>query len=136
MHVTRVRGGGKMPIGPPARSFRDRLPWNEGTDMIVTTTATVENANIVEYVRIVAGETVIGINMFKDIGAGFRNIVGGRSEGYEREIGGAREAALGEMVQRAIELGANGVVGVDIDYESVGQGMMMVTASGTAVRFG
>ncbi|SJM57676.1 virulence cluster protein B VclB [Actinomycetales bacterium JB111] len=104
--------------------------------MIVTTTATVENANIVEYVRIVAGETVIGINMFKDIGAGFRNIVGGRSEGYEREIGGAREAALGEMVQRAIELGANGVVGVDIDYESVGQGMMMVTASGTAVRFG
>jgi uncharacterized protein YbjQ (UPF0145 family) len=89
--------------------------------MIVTTTATVENANIVEYVRIVAG---------------FRNIVGGRSEGYEREIGGAREAALGEMVQRAIELGANGVVGVDIDYESVGQGMMMVTASGTAVRFG
>jgi uncharacterized protein YbjQ (UPF0145 family) len=104
--------------------------------MIVTTTSTVDGHEVAEYIRVVSGETVVGINMFKDIGAGIRNIVGGRSAGYEGEVINAREAALGEMVQRAIELGANGVVGVDIDYESVGQGMMMVTASGTAVRFG
>ncbi|WP_297006068.1 YbjQ family protein [uncultured Corynebacterium sp.] len=104
--------------------------------MIVTTTATVDGRPITEYIRIVAGETVVGINMFKDIGAGIRNIIGGRSSGYEGEINGAREQALGEMVQRAIELGADGVVGVSMDYESLGQGgMVMVTASGTAVRF-
>ncbi len=103
--------------------------------MIVTTTASVEGHQIQNYIRIVAGETVVGINMFKDIGAGFRNLVGGRSSAYEGEIIQAREQALGEMVQRAIELGANGVVGVKIDYESIGPqgGMMMVTASGTAV---
>lgn len=104
--------------------------------MIVTTTSAVDGRPISEYIRVVAGETVVGINMFKDIGAGFRNIIGGRSAGYEGEINGAREQALGEMVQRAIELGAEGVVGVSIDYESLGQGgMVMVTASGTAVRF-
>lgn len=103
--------------------------------MIVTTTPTVEGHTITQYIRIVAGETIVGINMFKDIGAGFRNIVGGRSAAYEGEVLRAREEALGEMVQRAIELGANGVVGVDIDYESLGQGgMMMVSASGTAVQ--
>lgn len=104
--------------------------------MIVTTTNTVEGQTISQYIRVVAGETVVGINMLKDITAGFRNIVGGRSGDYEGEIKQAREMALGEMVQRAIELGANGVVGVDIDYESLGQGgMIMVTASGTAVTF-
>ena len=102
--------------------------------MIVTTTNTVEGQTISQYIRVVAGETVVGINMLKDITAGFRNIVGGRSGDYAGEIKQAREMALGEMVQRAIELGANGVVGVDIDYESLGQGgMIMVTASGTAV---
>ncbi|MBC2682575.1 YbjQ family protein [Corynebacterium anserum] len=102
--------------------------------MIVTTTNTVEGYKIDQYIRVVAGETIVGINMFKDIGASFRNIVGGRAGSYEGEVLQAREAALGEMVQRAIELGANGVVGVDIDYESLGQGgMVMVTASGTAV---
>ena len=104
--------------------------------MIVTTTNTVEGQTISQYIRVVAGETVVGINMLKDITAGFRNIVGGRSGDYEGEIKQAREMALGEMVQRAIELGANGVVGVDIEYESLGQGgMIMVTASGTAVTF-
>ena len=103
--------------------------------MIVTTTNSVEGHTITQYIRVVAGETIVGINMFKDIGAGFRNIVGGRSAAYEGEVLRAREEALGEMVQRAIELGANGVVGVDIDYESLGQGgMMMVSASGTAVQ--
>lgn len=104
--------------------------------MIVTSTNSVEGHTISQYLRVVSGETIVGINMFKDIGAGFRNIVGGRSAAYEGEVQQARETALGEMVQRAIELGAQGVVGVDIDYESLGQGgMMMVCASGTAVRF-
>ncbi|WP_311478498.1 YbjQ family protein [uncultured Gulosibacter sp.] len=104
--------------------------------MIVTTTNSVEGHPVTQYLRVVSGETIVGINMFKDIGAGFRNIVGGRSAAYEGEVQQARETALGEMVQRAIELGAQGVVGVDIDYESLGQGgMMMVCASGTAVRF-
>lgn len=104
--------------------------------MIVTTTNAVEGRTISNYLRVVSGETIVGINMFKDIGAGFRNIVGGRSSAYEGEVMQARETALGEMVQRAMELGAHGVVGVDIDYESLGQGgMMMVCASGTAVQF-
>lgn len=103
--------------------------------MIVTTTNTVEGQQIGQYLRVVAGETVAGINAFKDIGAGFRNLVGGRSNSYEGEIRKAREEALAEMVDRALELGAQGIVGVDIDYEAVGQGMIMVTASGTAVTF-
>lgn len=104
--------------------------------MIVTTTSTVDGHEVAEYIRVVSGETVVGINMFKDIGAGIRNIVGGRSAGYEGEVINARESALGEMVQRAIELGAEGVIGVDMSYENLGQGgMMMVCATGTAVRF-
>ncbi len=105
--------------------------------MLVTTTPTVEGYPISQYLRVVCGETIAGVNMFKDIGASLRNIVGGRSEGYEQELVQARETALAEMVQRAAELGAEGVVGVDIDYEALGSdnGMLMVTASGTAVRF-
>ncbi|WP_315160811.1 heavy metal-binding domain-containing protein [Corynebacterium durum] len=105
--------------------------------MIVTTTYNVEGRQISEYIRVVAGETVSGINMFRDLAAGFRNIVGGRSQAYEEEMINARENALAEMVQRAIELGAEGVVGVDIDYVTMGSdnGMMMVSATGTAVRF-
>lgn len=104
--------------------------------MIMTTTPSIEGREIAQYIRIVSSEAISGVNMFKDIGAGFRNLVGGRSAGYEGEINGAREQALGEMVQRAIDLGAEGVVGVKIDYESLGQGgMVMVTAAGTAVRF-
>lgn len=105
--------------------------------MIVTTTPTIEGYPVTQYLRVVCGETIAGVNMFKDIAAGIRNIVGGRSEAYERELVQAREAALAEMVQRAQELGAEGVVGVDIDYETLcsDNGMLMVTASGTAVRF-
>ena len=105
--------------------------------MIVTTTYNVEGRQISEYIRVVAGETVSGINMFRDLAAGFRNIVGGRSQAYEEEMINARENALAEMVPRAIELGAEGVVGVDIDYVTMGSdnGMMMVSATGTAVRF-
>ncbi|WP_295645955.1 YbjQ family protein [uncultured Corynebacterium sp.] len=103
--------------------------------MIVSTTGTIDGHKIENYIRIVAGESVVGINMFKDIGAGFRNIVGGRSSSYEGEINNAREEALREMVDRALQLGANGVVGVKVDCESLGQGgMIMVTATGTAVQ--
>ena len=100
--------------------------------MLVTTTPTVEGYPVTQYLRVVCG-----VNAFKDIAAGFRNLVGGRAESYERELMQARETALAEMVQRAQELGAEGVVGVDIDYETLGadNGMLMVTASGTAVRF-
>ncbi|MGI6002306.1 MAG: putative heavy metal-binding protein [Lachnospiraceae bacterium] len=103
--------------------------------MITTTTPTVEGRTIREYRQIVFGEVITGINFLKDIGAGFRNFFGGRSQGYEDELIKAREAAIQEMEQRAAELGANAVVGVDIDYEVLGSAndMLMVTASGTAV---
>lgn len=103
--------------------------------MITTTTPTVEGKTIREYKGIVFGEVITGINMFKDIGASLRNIVGGRSAGYEEELTKARNEALAEMEQRAAALGANAVVGVDIDYEVLGadNGMLMVSASGTAV---
>lgn len=105
--------------------------------MIVTTTPTVEGYPVTQYLRVVCGETIAGVNVFKDLAAGIRNVVGGRSGAYERELIQARETALAEMTARAQELGAEGVVGVDIDYETLGtdNGMLMVTASGTAVRF-
>ncbi|AKK04456.1 MAG: heavy metal-binding domain-containing protein [Corynebacterium sp.] len=105
--------------------------------MIVTTTNNVDGRTIAEYIRVVAGESIFGANAFKDIAASFRNLVGGRSQAYENELINAREAALGEMVQRAIELGADAVVGVNVDYQTVGidGGMLMVGATGTAVRF-
>ena len=105
--------------------------------MLVTTTPIVEGYPVTQYLRVVCGETIAGVNALKDMAAGFRNIVGGRSQTYETELIQARETALAEMVQRAQELGAKGVVGVDIDYETLGSdnGMLMVTASGTAVRF-
>lgn len=102
--------------------------------MIVTTTQSVEGYRVTGYYGIVFGEVITGINVFKDIGAGFRNLVGGRSQGYENELMTAREEALQELEQRASELGAHAVIGVDLDYEVLGQGnMLMVTASGTAV---
>ena len=103
--------------------------------MVVTTTNAVEGRKVVEYKDIVFGEVITGINFFKDIGAGLRNMFGGRSQGYEDELCNARNEALEEMKQRAASLGANAVIGVDIDYEVLGSdnGMLMVTASGTAV---
>ena len=103
--------------------------------MIVTTTPSVEGKTIREYKGIVFGEVITGINMFKDIGAGLRNIFGGRSEGYEEELSEARKKALREMEERAEKLGANAVVGVDVDYEVLGadNGMLMVSITGTAV---
>lgn len=103
--------------------------------MIVTTTPSVEGKNIVEYKGIVFGEVVAGVNFVRDIAASISNIFGGRSGSYEEELVGARQNALREMEQRAAAMGANAVVGVDIDYEVLGadNGMLMVTASGTAV---
>jgi uncharacterized protein YbjQ (UPF0145 family) len=103
--------------------------------MDVTTTPSLEGRKIVRYLGIVAGEAIMGANVFKDLFAGVRDIVGGRSGTYERELQRAREIALEELEARARALGANAVVGVDLDYEVLGQGnsMLMVSASGTAV---
>ena len=103
--------------------------------MIVTTTTSVEGRRIIEYHGIVFGEVITGVNMFRDLFAGVRDLVGGRSAGYEKELTQAREEALREMEQRAARMGADAIVGVDIDYEILGNenSMLMVTASGTAV---
>ena len=103
--------------------------------MIVTTTPSVEGHRIVEYKGIVFGEVIAGVNVIKDMVAGLSNFFGGRSSTYEDELIRAREQAVAEMQQRAFEMGVNAVVGVDIDYEVLGtdNGMLMVTASGTAV---
>lgn len=104
--------------------------------MIITTTPSVEGRHITEYYGIVFGEVIAGVNVVKDFVAGLSNFFGGRSATYEKELMNAREQALRELQQRAASLGANAVVGVDIDYEVLGadNGMLMVTASGTAVR--
>ena len=104
-------------------------------DMILTTTPTVEGRQIREYRGVVFGEVVAGVNFLRDFAASIRNFVGGRSGSYEDELIRAREQAMNEMSDRARSLGANAVVGIDIDYEVLGEGggMLMVTASGTAV---
>jgi len=103
--------------------------------MIITTTNNIEGKKIIKYLGVVTGEAILGANIFRDMFAAVRDIVGGRSASYERELGKAREIALDELEDWAEELGANAVVGVDLDYESFGQtnGMMMVSATGTAV---
>ena len=103
--------------------------------MILTTTPSVEGRSIVEYKGIVFGEVISGVNVVRDFAAGISNFFGGRSGAYEEELVKARNQALWEMQERAQSLGANAVVGVDIDYEVLGadNGMLMVTASGTAV---
>lgn len=105
--------------------------------MIITTTPSIEGKTIVEYKGLVFGEIVAGVDFVKDFAAGLTNFFGGRSGSYENELIDARENAVREMEQRASQLGANAVVGVDMDYEVLGSnnGMLMVTASGTAVRY-
>ena len=104
--------------------------------MLVTTTHNVEGKRIVEYKGLVAGDAILGANLFRDLFASIRDIVGGRSGSYEKVLGDARKTAIGEMIDKAAELGANAVIGVDLDYETVGTNgsMLMVTAAGTAVR--
>jgi uncharacterized protein YbjQ (UPF0145 family) len=106
--------------------------------MIITTTTSIEGRPVQEYVGIVTGEAILGANIFKDLFAGIRDIVGGRSGAYEEELRKARMIALDELGEAARQIGADAVIGVDLDYETVGQGgsMLMVTASGTAVRLG
>jgi len=104
-------------------------------DMLITTTNTVEGKRIVRYIGLVTGETIIGANIFKDLFAGIRDIVGGRSGSYEQVLREGKNTAVNEMQQFAASMGANAIIGVDLDYETVGSGgsMLMVTASGTAV---
>jgi uncharacterized protein YbjQ (UPF0145 family) len=104
-------------------------------NMLTTTTPVIEGKRIIKYYGIVSGETIIGANIFRDLFAGIRDIVGGRSNSYEKVLREAKDSALREMEQQAAQLGANAVIGVDLDYETVGQSgsMLMVTASGTAV---
>lgn len=106
--------------------------------MIVTTTPTVEGRKINDYLGIVTGEAIVGANIFKDVFASIRDIVGGRSASYEKELAQAREVALLEMEEEARNRGADAVIGVDLDYEVLGQtnGMLMVSVSGTAVKLG
>lgn len=103
--------------------------------MQLTTTPTLEGRRIVRYCGVVAGEAVLGANIFRDLFASLRDIVGGRSGSYEKELRKARQIALDELAAEAAELGANAVVGIDLDYEVLGEknGMLMVSASGTAV---
>ncbi|MDX1619164.1 MAG: heavy metal-binding domain-containing protein [Balneolaceae bacterium] len=106
--------------------------------MIVSTTHAIEGKEITKYCGIVTGEAIMGANLFKDLFAGIRDIVGGRSAAYEDELRTAREIAMQEMQERARELGANAIIGIDLDYETVGAqgGMLMVSISGTAVKAG
>lgn len=103
--------------------------------MIITTTNNIENHHVIEYKGIVFGEVISGVNVLKDFTAGLSNFFGGRSGTYEEELCKAREQALSELEKRAAQNGANAIIGVDIDYEVLGSdnGMLMVTASGTAV---
>jgi uncharacterized protein YbjQ (UPF0145 family) len=103
--------------------------------MIITTTPNIEGKRIKEYLGIVTGEAVVGANLFRDLLAGLRDIVGGRSGAYEKELRKARDLAFEEITEAALELGANAILGADIDYEVLGEknGMLMVSVSGTAV---
>ncbi len=104
--------------------------------MIITTTHDVQGQAVSEYLGIIVGESIIATNIMRDIMASVRDIVGGRSGAYEEKMQEARDIALKEMEEKAEELGANAVLAVDIDYETVGNNMMMVSASGTAVKLG
>jgi uncharacterized protein YbjQ (UPF0145 family) len=105
--------------------------------MLLTTTNTIEGHKVTRYIGLVSGEAIIGANLFKDIFAGIRDIVGGRSGSYERVLREAKDNALAEMANNAEKLGANAVIGIDLDYETVGQNgsMLMVSSSGTAVVY-
>ena len=103
--------------------------------MLITTTPNIEGKRITRYYGIVSGETIVGANIFRDFFASIRDVIGGRSNSYEEVLRKAKDSALREMEEQAMRMGANAVIGVDLDYETVGQNgsMLMVTASGTAV---
>ena len=103
--------------------------------MLLSTTSVLDGKQIVKYHGLVSGDAILGANVFRDLCAGIRDIVGGRSAGYEKELRRAKDLAIQEMIEQAQALGANAIIGIDLDYETVGQGgsMLMVSASGTAV---
>ncbi|MDK2820881.1 MAG: hypothetical protein PWP31_846 [Clostridia bacterium] len=101
--------------------------------MVITTTNTIEGKEIQKYLGVVAGEAIMGANVIRDLFASITDIVGGRSGAYEEKLAQAREIALREMADKAVRMGGNAVIGVDIDYEVIREGMLMVTAAGTAV---
>lgn len=104
--------------------------------MIITTTSSLDTQPVKEYIGIVTGETIIGANFIKDFFAGIRDVIGGRSGSYEKVLREAKDSAMKELEERARKMGADAIIGVDLDYETVGKngGMLMVTASGTAVK--
>src|SRR5262245_17695922 len=102
--------------------------------MIITTTPEIEGKGVSEYLGVVSAQGVLGVNVFKDVTAGMRNIFGGRSKSYENELASGVSDSLVQLEEQAGRLGADAVVGVDIDYEAVGSQMLMISASGTAVR--
>lgn len=102
--------------------------------MIITTTSVIEGKPVQEYLGIINAQSIIGANIFKDIFAGLRDVFGGRSRTYEKVLEEAKEDALRELTQKAQALGANGILAVDLDFETVGGSMLMVIATGTAVR--
>jgi uncharacterized protein YbjQ (UPF0145 family) len=104
--------------------------------VIVTTTQGVEGRRVQAYLGLVSGEAILGANIFRDVFARVRDIVGGRAGAYERALREARDIAVQEMIEEAQSRGADAIVGVDLDYETIGEGMLMVSASGTAVRLG
>jgi uncharacterized protein YbjQ (UPF0145 family) len=102
--------------------------------VLLVTTDSVEGKRVAQYFGIVSGDAIVGANMFRDFFAKIRDVVGGRVGGYEAALQGAKQAAIDDMVEQAQKLGANAVIGVDLDYETVGDTMLMVSANGTAVR--
>ena len=102
--------------------------------MLIVTTDSVEGRQVAEYLGIVSGDAVVGANIFRDLFARVRDIVGGRAGGYEKALRGAKEAAIEDLVEEAQVRGADAVIGVDLDYESIGSSMLMVSVNGTAVR--
>lgn len=108
-------------------------------NMVLSTTSTLDGLTVERYLGLVSGEAILGVNMFRDMAAAWRNMTGGRSAAYEEELRKAKEIAMREMIAQAQQMGANGVIGIDLDYASLGAdggGMLMVTVSGTAVKVG
>jgi len=102
--------------------------------MLIVTSDQIEGRRIAEYLGIVSGDAIVGANMFRDLFARVRDVVGGRAGGYEKALRGAKEAALEDIAEEAADRGANAIIAVDLDYESVGDSMLMVSVNGTAVR--
>ena len=102
--------------------------------MLIVTTDSIDGRQVSQYLGIVSGDAIVGANMFRDLFARVRDVVGGRAGGYEKALQGAKEAAMADMVEEAQARGANAILAVDLDYETIGDSMLMVSANGTAVR--